>query len=222
MQSVDTTPARPAPFPSALWAICLLLPTLILTIALLQSAISVEYLFMDPHGAAKAAVRNADAPDETHIRYALGLISLLGSSVWGFSVSALLLAGLLRHRAGDRQAAGVLIFGAGLTLLLVADDLFRLHENLPDLLPINETPLMAAYAGLGIAYCALAVLRLRERVSLWPLITALGFFALSVVADHFLYGVHTSWMILLEDAPKLYGIFVWSGFHFWLALRACE
>ena len=136
-----------------------------------------------------------------------GFVSNLGMVLW---TSAAAIAGfaaiLLRERPGEARYARMLGLGAGLTTLLMLDDLFMLHEDLvPRLLGIPQVLVIGTYGLLTLAFLAgFRDLFASRRAA--PLFLALGLFAVSAGADQ-LGPAHE--MILVEDGCKFLGIAAW-------------
>lgn len=112
--------------------------------------------------------------------------------------------------------AQFLLYSGSLTTLLTLDDFFLLHDNLmPEYLGISGKL-------LGVGYgCLILLGTLRHHKSIRNtdyivLLSALGFFGLSILVDSLQYlveGVIGSWRVLLEDGFKLLGIAGWLGYY---------
>lgn len=143
-----------------------------------------------------------------------GAISNLGILAWCAAFScALLGAAQLRSARAAAIEINFLLTGAGLTALLLFDDLFLLHERLyPELLGLPEEAVLAGYAVCALAWL-LRYLRqiLTSRFVL--LLAAFGFFAVSVMVDLVMSpSPDDALPYLVEDGAKLLGIASWLGF----------
>ncbi len=147
-----------------------------------------------------------------------GVLSNLGALMWMGAVTLCLFgAGQLRRRGRGEAAAFFLGFGA-LTALLLADDMFLIHDYYgPDYLGLGERPLFALYALIALAL----FVRFRNTLRSGPwriLAIALACFGASLLVD-IGYIADTNWHHLVEDGTKWLGICGWFGF-FWLKLQA--
>jgi hypothetical protein len=145
-----------------------------------------------------------------------GLLSNLGGLVWMGAVTVCLFgAGRLRRRGRGEAAAFFAGFGA-LSVVLLADDMFMIHDYYaPDYLHLGERTIFAAY---GLIAAALLV-RFRDFIRSGPwgiLAVAMVCFAASMAVDAGLI-VQSDWHHLAEDGAKWLGICGWFGF-FWLRL----
>lgn len=152
-----------------------------------------------------------------------GLLSQAGLLTWAAAAAVSLLAALAIRQAGQR-GAGFYLASAGLSLWLLADDAFLIHEELAGhYLGFGEKVVVAA---LGVATIVWLKVCWRRILAVGPffLVAALGFFGLSVAMDL----VHDNWpgaerfgdwMYLAEDGPKWLGIVCWLSFHVQAALH---
>ncbi|MCB6179843.1 hypothetical protein LHP98_17110 [Rhodobacter sp. Har01] len=135
-----------------------------------------------------------------------GMVSILGILALACSGTVCLFAARhCRHEASFLSAAGLF------SLVIAADDLFLLHEEVgPHWLGLPEPAILAAY---GLAAVAIAV-RFRDRLfgadplGLW---LALVFLSGSVLSDQFEV-VHGQNGYILEDGLKFVGLVTWAGF----------
>lgn len=140
----------------------------------------------------------------------VGLLSNVGVLLWTGAATACLLGGLLLwDRAAPRRRIEFFWVTGGLTSLMVLDDLFQLHEGLlPRLTGLPEMVFVCAYPMLILAYFA------REGAQIlasdWPLLlVAVVLLGASMSLDTILA---SSRHVVLEDAGKLAGILLWTGF----------
>jgi len=139
----------------------------------------------------------------------VGAVSNLEAIVWAAGLTACCLGAALASRVRERW----LLAGAGaVTALLLADDMFQLHEWV---WPVGERYVWVVY---GTLVGAFAVAFRREllaqpRPLLLPL--AGGLFFVSAVADLRHVGGH-----LIEDGSKLVGVVAWTAFVVGAAVTA--
>lgn len=150
-----------------------------------------------------------DAPPFYGVLSNLGvLIWCVGGTIAGFSGVAL--------RAMRQKPATAEFLGASgvLTLVLVADDLFLLHEAiLPHYLSIPQPLVLGSYAVLGVGYLIRywRVIGQTDWLLLGAAFVGLG---LSVLFDTVLKPLELGSQSLLEDGFKLLGIVSWTA-YFW-------
>lgn len=151
-----------------------------------------------------------------------GSFATLGCFAW-FGTVVVCILGAMMVGSGDegRRRRMFLGFGA-LSLLLMIDDWLLLHEHVfPRHFGIDEAVPFGVY-GMMLALLLAIYRRPLLAIAEWPLLVgALGFFALSMVAD--LLGPSGAsppqWLLLIEDGAKLMGISAWMGFFFAAVLR---
>lgn len=133
-----------------------------------------------------------------------GWISYLGAVLMAAAASiALFVSAHVRH---GRYLAGLGLF----SLVLLADDLFMLHDGLLAFIGIDEKLVMGTYA-LFLLYILASNLDYVWRTGK-PLAVTLAFFAVSAVTDLMpdpLFGEHRH---LFEDGAKLLGMAGWLGY----------
>jgi hypothetical protein len=130
------------------------------------------------------------------------------------AVSCFLVAYILRTRY-DAAGGSVrfLLAGGALTTLLLADDIFMLHEYVvPELVGGGEKVFLAAYLAAGSAFLLVYRAQLL-RTDLILFAAAIALFATSVAADKLLDHVH-----LVEDGAKLLGLVTWTAYFAFTAL----
>lgn len=146
-----------------------------------------------------------------------GLLSQAGLVTWSAAAAVSLLTFLFLKRTGQ-SGGGFFLASAGLSIWLLADDAFLIHEELAGhYLGVGEKAVLAA---LGVATLVWLKVYWRRIADIGPffLAAALGFFGLSLSVDL----VHDNWagaasfgdwMYLAEDGPKWLGIVCWLAFH---------
>lgn len=143
--------------------------------------------------------------------FLIGYLSYLGACLWCAAAAVALFSALLARGGGD--GAGAAFFSATglLSGLMLADDLFMVHDGLvPHLLGDVERWNLALYALLAGAYLV-AFAPLIRRTCL-PLPAATGCaFAGSVLVDAQLIPVPESRRHLAEDGCKFIGIVNWAA-----------
>lgn len=123
----------------------------------------------------------------------------------------------MRKDPEKRRFSTFLLFSGTLTLILLIDDLFILHEEIfPIYLCISQKFILLGNMGLtlvGIVVFRKSILATEYLI----LLIALGFLRLSVfvdVFDHEIDALIGGWRYLFEDSFKFLGIVTWLG-HFW-------
>lgn len=146
----------------------------------------------------------------------LGFVSTFGCGAWCIAFAVNLLAWLCISRDRDvaNRATKLAFVGYGglLSLALLLDDQFQLHEHiLPVYLGISELIVTATYAIATVAY--LLIFRTQiQSVGAAPLIASVILFALSLLVDR-LPAETLPMHHLFEDGPKFVGVLAWASFH---------
>lgn len=133
----------------------------------------------------------------------IGWVSGLGIVVWTFGGGAIAFAARHARTSASRHFAGWM---ALITLLLVLDDLYMLHEQVP-LLGIRESIAQGAHGVLLLAvlFCYRTVLPRRTiPVLVWAGVMFMG----SIVIDK----ISPMGALIAEDGLKLMGIAAWTVF----------
>jgi hypothetical protein len=144
----------------------------------------------------------------------VGTLSHLGVLMWcAAGAVCLFSAGLLKGPAW-RESRRFLIATGCLSMALLTDDLFLVHELLSQ--RYLGLPESATYGVLAAATVAWLV-RFRGVILAgeWlPLAAALILLALSMLADLVFQDLprHAEWMYLVEDGAKFLGIAAWLGY----------
>ncbi|WP_158045122.1 hypothetical protein [Skermanella pratensis] len=177
-------------------------PALIVALAVLQNRYAYGELFNDP-----ADIVGYDP--------FFGMISTIGLFFWAAAAGIAALAATVLRGAGDTRAGGFFQAAGLLTLLLMVDDAFMLHEQvLPEGLGIRERYIKVGYLALAAAF-GLTFFRFLIRGNPVLLASSAAFFAGSVVFDNPAFltglGVMASDFVLyvVEDGCKFTGIVLW-------------
>ncbi|UEM23365.1 hypothetical protein JL100_011730 [Skermanella mucosa] len=183
-------------------AVGISVPAIIVTLALLQNGYTYGELLNDP-----ADIIGYDP--------FLGMISTLGLFSWAAAAGVAALAATVLRGAGDAQAGRFFGIAGVLTLLLLVDDAFMLHEQvLPKGLGIRERYIKVGYLFLAAAF-AMTFFRFLIRNNPILLASSVGFLAGSVVFDNpaLLNGLglmQTDLVLyIVEDGCKFTGIVLW-------------
>ena len=146
----------------------------------------------------------------------VGFISNIGMLFWAFTAAICLFTSLIRHHNYNRITSQFLLYSGLLTLWLLLDDMFMLHDSfLPNHLMIPEKFVYLGYVIIVLAY----LVKFRAEIlchEYATLLIAFCFFALSVLAD--LLMEQQGLVFLFEDGFKLFGIVTWFIFFF----RTCR
>jgi hypothetical protein len=143
----------------------------------------------------------------------IGFVSNLGAVFWSCATAVCLFSYIVlsdhRKRSDFRF---FVLFGGLLSLLLLFDDLYMLHELFyRKYLGLNEKFVFLIYGVLILFYLVRFRKRILESEFLY-LAMALALFALSIAVDRLpedLLPVHH----LFEDGPKFLGILSWFGYQ---------
>jgi len=142
-----------------------------------------------------------------------GLLSNIGVVMWSSSMALCFFSySLLKAGNASRKVLYFVVSGGALSLILLLDDLFMLHEHFyPRYLGYGEKAVFLTYGFLLLIYVVVFFDRIFERSGFY-LCCFVFFFALSVLVDRlpetFLPMHH-----IFEDGSKLLGITSWLGFH---------
>ena len=151
----------------------------------------------------------------TDTAFYLGLGSNLGVLLWGATVSILLFTWFALGPGAVRAHAGRgLLAAAGLTTLLLADDLLLLHDRVFRYewrIPEHQTLVM--YGVIGIACLLVAFRLIRESPDRVLFVSVVVLFALALVVD---FIDETSTTLTgsgaLEDGAEFLGVIGWLAF----------
>jgi hypothetical protein len=152
---------------------------------------------------------------------AVGFLSNLGIVLWASAAAiALFSAVLLGRSRHPSDYARLLVAIGALTLVMMLDDLYMLHERiLPRLTGIEMDISAYAYAA------AIAAIAWRWRAVIlrpgWVLgIVAVLWLAVSAGIDLMVFEMPRSRIILYEDGAKFFGIVAWTAWVAFLAYAA--
>ncbi|WP_284304245.1 hypothetical protein [Mobilicoccus caccae] len=151
----------------------------------------------------------------------VGFASALGLFAWAAASGAALLGASLLTRSGRPREVGLLRAVAALTLFLLLDDAFTVHEAV---LPAIGIPEILTYTVLVGVTAAILLRHVREILAgPWTLLLAAlillgGSVVWDVVTQH-LDGVGLGYNIevFVEDGLKLFGIAFWTA---WVGAQA--
>ena len=143
-----------------------------------------------------------------------GFLSSIGILFWCGAVAICFFVWAITQTAISTIAEeNFLLFSACLTLLLLLDDLFMLHEYIfPKILGVRQRYVLLTYIMLTLAYVVwFRKVILRQHTSI--LVAAFVFFIISLVADRFMPHSDT-WQYFVEDGAKFMGIVCWFNYFF--------
>jgi hypothetical protein len=157
--------------------------------------------------------------DPLHVLQApsyIGLYSNLGILVWTATATlCFFCSALLKTRKDERGTSSFLFYSGLLTLLLLGDDFFLMHEKvLPRLLKIGEGPTFIFY----FVFTLFIVIRSRKiilQTNFLPLFFAFGFFAISIFLDE----GHFNHLVVWEDIMKIFGMVSWFVYFLEICLK---
>lgn len=142
----------------------------------------------------------------------VGFISNIGMLVWSFTAAICVFSAITSHKNNQLEVAKYLLCSGLLTLLLLIDDMFMLHDSFfPNFLKIPEKLVYLTYAILVLGY----LIRFRKEIiknEYVILFIAFFFFGFSVLSDMFL--PQQGMEFLFEDGLKIFGIVTWFIFFF--------
>jgi hypothetical protein len=156
----------------------------------------------------------------------IGSISNIGIILWTATATICIFAAkiLRSHQiSGDQREIGNFLFASGLlTLALLFDDMFLLHENFfPQYLHIPDYLTFSAYAAITLSYLFFfrdVILKSHFLV----LVMAGLLLGLSMIADKLMDdSADTSIKFLIEDGLKFFGITTWFVYYARLAIDQC-
>ena len=195
--------------PAYIWISIIVVPIFLLVLAAIQREVPLHILMLDP-------LRAAQAP------FFYGALSNIGIVVWCVAASICLFVALIVTRGeGFNEDAKYMLAAGVLSMVLMFDDLFMLHEIVfPDYIGIPELVTYLVYI-LSVAWY---LMRFRKSlISTEPvlLVFCLMFFAISMFSDVFFGRPETVLERIFEDGAKFLGIWLWAGFHLraaWLVM----
>jgi hypothetical protein len=145
-----------------------------------------------------------------------GFLSNLGVILWSISIGCAFSSAMILPN--NRQIANFLIATGTLAIVLVIDDMFRLHDSiLPSLFHIPEFVSFFAY-GLVIAIYLFSFYRIiLLDASFLLLAGALLFLGVSIVYD--MVSPYSSMETFIKDGLKFIGIALWLTYNFVFVAR---
>lgn len=151
-----------------------------------------------------------------------GFVSNLGALLWAATATVALYTGaILRARGVEGAEQAYWFSGGALTVVLLVDDLFMVHEDLGiRWFGIDQRITIGVYGLLALAW----VVRFRQRIlaSDYVLFAATGcLFGLSVGMDQIDEGIIRG-HLLFEDGFKFLGICSWLGFFLCTSFTAIQ
>ena len=141
-----------------------------------------------------------------------GALSTLGLLLWSATAAICFLTHSLLRSGTDAPLAQYIGFGGGLTLLLLLDDAYLLHEEVfPKYLGVPQLLVVVAYPVLGLLF-AWTYRYVLARTYYLLFLLSLVAFAVSIGADFVMYRFvpETGVLMLMEDGGKLIGIVGWT------------
>ena len=147
----------------------------------------------------------------------IGIVSNMGVILWTSASVLCFFCGALILKDPDRKKlAHFLIYSGVVTLLLMLDDFFMLHEVIYKVyLGLDEKFVFAVYCALFIVGL-LVYKQTIQNTQYGILIIAFLFYGFSMVVDFFQYPIQSfigeDLRILLEDGSKFLGITGWFGY----------
>jgi hypothetical protein len=140
----------------------------------------------------------------------IGVVSNVGVLLWCAATAICLFGFSLLRQRGLRVEARFLMWAGLMTLVLLIDDLFMIHEYIaPVHFRVNEKLVLISYA------CATGVYLLSHRrlilsANYLLLAAAMALFTASMLVD---IADGRGWWRLAEDGCKILGIASWLGYH---------
>ena len=140
-----------------------------------------------------------------------GFLSNLGVIVWSISIGCCFLGAILL--SNNRQAAHFLIATGTLSIVLVMDDMFRLHDGLlPSRLHIPEFISYFAYGLVFAIYLFSFYHIILSDISFLLLAGSLLFFGASIIFG--MVTPYSSVQTFIKDSLKFIGIALWVTYIF--------
>lgn len=165
-----------------------------IAIAGFQTRVPRSVLFLD-----QGAV--ADVP------WYAGMLSNVGYIVWTVAATAALGGGWVATQTRRPSAGRFLFAGSSATVVLLLDDMFRLHSDLlPNVLGVPKPLAMLIVVTPALAW--LAIFNTEVARTRWLVLgSSLGMLFGSIIADQVLAAGDTS--LLVEDGAKFLGVLAW-------------
>ena len=149
----------------------------------------------------------------TDIPVYTGVLSNLGAVIWSGTAAVCFFSyGLIRARSAGGAALNFLLVGGAITVLLLLDDLFMLHEVVfPEYVGVAEDVVYATYALLLLWFLIWfrATILQTDFLLLALALAAIGF---SIGVDFIAPIVSIPGLYVFEDGAKLFGIVSWAAY----------
>ncbi len=145
-----------------------------------------------------------------------GALSVVGSIFWSAAVSVSLFSAVLVKQKQRHDIFRFLFCSALLSLYLLLDDTFQLHEEIAGRYLNIDEGVVFAVLGTAVAFYLLFFWRVIATTRWIFLLFALGFFAVSVAMDTILgpwLWRLRHWQYFFEDGFKWLGIASWCSYH---------
>jgi hypothetical protein len=164
-----------------------------------------------------------DVTSAARVPFYTGALSQVGIVLWSGALFICIFAGWqVASREDQRSERLFFLFGAVVTGLFLASDLFLVHELLAPRMGIPEQFVLGSYALFALAMLVVCRQAIREAPFVW-LAFAFVFLGASVVVDQVgIVGVDSgsSAHFLIEDGAKIIGIGGWLLFFVFAAFRS--
>lgn len=145
-----------------------------------------------------------------HVHPLIGVVSNVGVLLWCATAVICLFSWSLLRQQGLHAEARFLLWAGLMTVVLLVDDLFMIHEYIaPIHLHVSEKVVLAIYACAAGAYL-LSHRRLILAANYQLLAAAMVLFTASMLVD---IANGRGWWGLAEDGFKVLGIASWLGYH---------
>ena len=147
-------------------------------------------------------------------KFYFGFISNIGVLFWSFASSICYYSySIIKNEVIDTQIKSFFLWAGTISLVLLFDDLFLMHEKFfPKVLFLNEKIVFALYGVLVLIFLIKHQKLILENTRYIYLVIALLAFGLSLVFD-FMPRFSDKWHHIFEDGPKFIGIVFWFGYH---------
>jgi hypothetical protein len=142
----------------------------------------------------------------------VGMLSNIGCILWSFTVAVLFFTYVLLIKLGDlKKQSRFILFSGALSLLLLVDDMFLLHEYvMPVYLKFHDSIFYFIY-GFSVILIVYFYFRIILQSDFLLFISAFVLFALSAFfsesQDYF--NIVIPYQHILEDGTKFLGILIW-------------
>jgi hypothetical protein len=151
-----------------------------------------------------------DMASIAHVHPLLGVVSNVGILLWCATAVICLFSRSLLRQHGLYAQARFMLWAGLMTLVLLVDDLFMIHEYIaPVHFNVGEKVVLASYAVAAGAYL-LSHRRLILAANYQLLAAAMVLFSASMLVD---IADGLGWWRLGEDGFKILGIASWLGYH---------